>query len=259
MALRLARRTGRSDITAMPLGLDTPSTFGMVFFVLGPAGSAPVPGFAMPGFMHNKGCYIGSLANLCRWLGEKAEALGVEIYPGFPAADLIEEDGVIKGVVTGDMGVARDGAHKDMYQPGMELRAKYVLLGEGARGSLTKKAIARFGLAEDREPQKYGLGMKELWRVKPEHHRKGFAQHSFGWPLDNSTGGGSFLYHFGDNLVSVGFVVHLNYKNPHLFPFGEFQRFKTHPQIAPIFEGAERLFPSRPLQIQETSQVRREQ
>ena len=211
------------------------------FFVLGPAGSITAPGFAMPSFMHNKGCYTGSLATLCRWLGEKAEALGVEIYPGFAVADLVEEGGVIKGVVTGDMGVARDGAHKDMHQPGMELRAKYVLLGEGARGSLSKKAIARFGLDEGCEPQKYGIGMKELWRVKPERHRKGFAQHSFGWPLDNSTGGGSFLYHFGDDLVSVGFVVHLNYKNPHLFPFGEFQRFKTHPQIAPIFDGAERL------------------
>ncbi|MEO1040046.1 MAG: electron transfer flavoprotein-ubiquinone oxidoreductase [Pseudomonadota bacterium] len=211
------------------------------FLIMGPGGSIAVPGFGMPGFMHNHGCYIGSLGTLCRWLAEKAEAMGVEIYPGFPAAELIEEDGVIKGVVTGDMGVARDGSHKDMYQPGMELRGKYVLLAEGARGSLSKKAIARFGLDEGREPQKYGIGMKELWRVKPEHHKKGLAQHSFGWPLDNSTGGGAFMYHFGDNLVSIGFVVHLNYKNPHLFPFGEFQRYKTHPEIAPIFEGAERL------------------
>ena len=211
------------------------------FVALGESGSATFPGFAMPGFMHNHGCYIGSLGNLCRWLAEKAEAMGVEIYPGFPAASLIEEDGVIKGVITGDMGVARDGAKKDMYQPGMELRAKYTLFAEGARGSLSKQLIRRFNLDEGREPQKYGIGMKELWRVKPENHKKGLAQHTMGWPLDLNTGGGSFMYHFGDNLVAVGFVVHLNYKNPNLFPFGEFQRFKTHPDIAPIFEGAERL------------------
>lgn len=211
------------------------------FYVLGEAASASLPGIALPPFMHNHHCYVGSLANVCRWLGEKAEAMGVEIYPGFPAAEYIYEDGVIKGVITGDMGVAKDGAHKDMYQPGMELRAKYTLIGEGARGSLSKKLITEFGLDEGREPQKYGIGMKELWRVKPENFKKGRVQHTMGWPLDNDTGGGSFLYHFGDNLVSVGFVVHLNYKNPNLFPFGEFQKFKTHPDIAPIFEGAERL------------------
>jgi len=211
------------------------------FVALGEAGSATLPGFGMPSFMHNKGCYVGSLANLCRWLGDKAEAMGVEIYPGFPAADYIVEDGVVKGVVTGDLGVARDGSHKDMYQPGMELRGKYTLIAEGARGSLSKKLIREFDLGKDREPQKYGLGMKELWRVKPEKFKKGLTQHTMGWPLDNETGGGSWMYHFGDNLVSVGFVVHLNYKNPNLFPFGEFQKFKTHPDIAEIFEGAERL------------------
>jgi electron-transferring-flavoprotein dehydrogenase len=212
-----------------------------VFTLLGEAGAASLPGFMMPGFMHNKGCYVGSLGNLCRWLGAKAEAMGVEIYPGFPAADFIEEDGAVRGVVTGDMGVARDGSPKDMFQPGMELRGKYTLIAEGARGNLSKRLIRHFNLDEEREPQKYGLGMKELWRVKPENFRKGRVSHTMGWPLDNQTGGGSFLYHFGDNLVAVGFVVHLNYKNPHLFPFGEFQRFKTHPDIAPIFEGAERL------------------
>jgi len=211
------------------------------FIMLGEAGSASLPGFAMPGFMHNHGCYVGSLANLCRWLADKAEALGVEVYPGFPAAELIDEDGAIRGVITGDMGVGRDGSKKDGYQPGMELRAKYTLIGEGARGNLSKTLIRQYGLDEGREPQKFGLGMKELWRVKPENFRKGRVQHTMGWPLDNSTGGGSFLYHFGDNLVAVGFVVHLNYKNPHLFPFGEFQRFKTHPDIAPVLEGAERL------------------
>jgi electron-transferring-flavoprotein dehydrogenase len=211
------------------------------FLMLGEGGSARFPNFAMPGFMHNHGCYVGSLANLCRWLGARAEALGVEVYPGFPAADFIEEDGVVKGVVTGDMGVAKDGSHKDGFQPGMELRAKYTLIAEGVRGSVAKKLIRRYELDKTSEPQKFGLGMKELWRVKPEKHKPGLVQHTMGWPLDNKTGGGSFLYHFGDNLVSVGFVVHLNYKNPHLFPFGEFQRFKTHPEIAEMFEGAERL------------------
>ena len=211
------------------------------FIALGEAGSAELPTFAMPKFMHNHHCYVGSLAELCRWLAQKAEALGVEIYPGFPAAEYIFEDGAVRGVITGDMGVARDGSQKDMHQPGMELRAKYTLIGEGARGSLSKKLLEQFGLEEGREPQKFGIGMKELWRIKPEHFRKGLVQHTMGWPLDLETGGGSFLYHFGDNLVSVGFVVHLNYKNPNLFPFGEFQKFKTHPDIAPIFEGAERL------------------
>jgi len=211
------------------------------FLLLGEGGSITLPNFAMPSFMHNHGCYVGSLANLCRWLGARAEALGVEIYPGFPAAAFIEEDGVVKGVVTGDMGVGRDGSQKAGFQPGMELRAKYTLIAEGVRGSVAKQLIRRFDLDQDSEPQKFGIGMKELWRVKPEHHKPGLVQHTMGWPLDGSTGGGSFLYHFGDNLVAVGFVVHLNYKNPHLFPFGEFQRFKTHLEIAPTFEGAERL------------------
>lgn len=211
------------------------------FYFLGENARLPLPAFGLPPFMHNHGCYIGSLGNLCRWLGEKAEAMGIEIYPGFAAADYILEDGVIKGVVTGDMGVRRDGSHGDLYQPGMELRAKYTLVGEGVRGSLSKQLIKEFNLDEGREPQKFGIGMKELWQIKPENFTKGKVMHSFGWPLDDETGGGSFLYMFGDNLVSVGFVVHLNYSNPHLFPFGEFQKFKTHPDIAPIFEGAERI------------------
>jgi electron-transferring-flavoprotein dehydrogenase len=212
-----------------------------VFKVMGPGGSINLPNFAFPPLMSNHGCYIVSLGNVCRWLGEQAEALGVEIYPGFPAADFVEEGGVVKGVVTGDFGVARDGGQKDGYQPGMELRGKYVLIGEGVRGSLAKKLIAKYELDKDCEPQKFGIGLKELWRVKPENHKPGRVQHSFGWPLDNSTGGGSFLYHFGDGLVSVGFVLHLNYKNPHISPFEEFQRFKTHPEIADIFQGGERL------------------
>lgn len=212
-----------------------------IFEVLGEAGSASLPTFLFPPLMSNHGCYIASLGNVCRWLGEQAEALGVEIYPGFPAADIVEEDGVIKGVVTGDFGLARDGGHKDGYQPGMELRGKYTLIAEGVRGSLAKKLIDRYDLAAGKEPQKYGIGLKELWRVKPENHRPGMVKHTMGWPLDNSTGGGSFMYHWGDNLVSIGFVVHLNYKNPFISPFEEFQRMKTHPVIAPVFEGAERL------------------
>lgn len=212
------------------------------FLVLGPAGSVRLPNFAMPPLMNNHGNYIVSLGNVCKWLAEKAEALGVEIYPGFAAAELIfNESNAVTGVITGDMGVERDGSHGPNYQPGMALLGKYVLIGEGARGSLAKQLIAHFGLAEGREPQKYGIGLKELWEVQPEKHRKGLVQHSFGWPLDGSTGGGSFLYHFDDNLVAVGFVVHLNYKNPYLAPFEEFQRFKTHPAIRDVFEGGTRL------------------
>ena len=220
--------------------LDNPVTED-VFTVLGEAGSISLPTFMFPPLMDNHGCYIVSLSNVCRWLGEQAEALGVEIYPGFPAADLVEEGGVIKGVVTGDFGVARDGSAKDGHQPGMELRAKYTLIGEGVRGSLAKKIIDRYSLDEGREPQKFGIGLKELWRVKPENHKPGRVQHTMGWPLDNSTGGGSFLYHWGDNLVSIGYVVHLNYKNPYISPFEEFQRLKTHPDISAVLEGGERI------------------
>ncbi|MCW5724867.1 MAG: electron transfer flavoprotein-ubiquinone oxidoreductase [Maricaulaceae bacterium] len=211
------------------------------FLSLTATGAFRFPNLMFPPLMNNHGCYIASLGNVCKWLAEQAEALGVEVYPGFPAADLIEEDGVIRGVITGDMGVGRDGKPRDGFQPGMELRGQYVLIAEGARGSLAKKLIDHFGLSEGREPQKFGLGLKELWRVKPENHKSGLVQHTMGWPLDAKTGGGSFLYHWGDNLVSVGFVVHLNYKNPYLSPFGEFQRFKTHPKIRGVFEGAERL------------------
>ena len=212
------------------------------FLVLGPAGALRFPTFLMPPLMSNHGNYIVSLGNVCKWLAGKAEALGVEIYPGFAAADVIyNEAGAVTGVVTGDMGVERDGSHGPNYQPGMALMGKYVLIGEGARGSLAKQLIARFTLAEGREPQKFGIGLKELWQVKPENHKPGLVQHSFGWPLDSGTGGGSFLYHLEDNHVAVGFVVHLNYKNPYLSPFEEFQRFKTHPAIRGTFEGGKRL------------------
>ncbi len=212
------------------------------FYYLGPGGGVRLPNFAMPPLMNNHGAYIVSLGNVCRWLAEKAEALGVEVYPGFAAAELlINDDGVVYGVATGDMGVGRDGAPTANYTPGMELHGKYVLLGEGVRGSLSKQAIDRFNLAQESDHQKYGLGLKELWEVKPENHHPGRVEHAFGWPLDNTTGGGSFLYHLDDNQVAVGFVVHLNYTNPHLSPFEEFQRFKTHPMVAPTFEGARRL------------------
>ncbi|WP_163271702.1 electron transfer flavoprotein-ubiquinone oxidoreductase [Chelativorans alearense] len=212
------------------------------FLLLGPAGSMRLPNLLMPPLMNNHGNYIVSLGNVCKWLAEKAEALGVEIYPGFAAAEVLyNEEGAVVGVATGDMGVERDGTHGPGYQPGMELLGKYVLIGEGARGSLAKELIAKYKLSEGREPQKFGIGLKELWEVKPENHKPGLVQHSFGWPLDARTGGGSFLYHFDDNLVAVGFVVHLNYKNPYLSPFEEFQRFKTHPAVRGTFEGGKRL------------------
>ncbi len=212
------------------------------FLVLGPAGSVRLPNILMPPLMNNHGNYIVSLGNVCRWLAGHAEALGVEIYPGFAAAEVLYDDaGSVIGVVTGDMGVERDGSHGPNYAPGMALLGKYVLIGEGVRGSLAKQLIAKYELGEGREPQKFGIGLKELWQVAPENHRPGLVQHSFGWPLGGATGGGSFLYHLEDNQVAVGFVVHLNYKNPYLAPFEEFQRFKTHPAIRGTFEGAKRL------------------
>jgi electron-transferring-flavoprotein dehydrogenase len=211
------------------------------FLVLTQAGSWRLPNFMMPPLMNNHGNYIVSLGNVCRWLGKKAEELGVEIYPGFAAADLAWKDGKAAGVITGDMGVERDGSHGPGYTPGMALLGKYVLIAEGARGSLAKQLIAKFKLDEGRDPGKYGIGLKELWQVKPENHKAGLVQHSFGWPLDGSTGGGSFLYHLEDNQVAVGFVVHLNYKNPYLSPFEEFQRFKTHPAIRGTFQGGKRI------------------
>jgi electron-transferring-flavoprotein dehydrogenase len=212
------------------------------FLLLGPAGSVRIPNILMPPLMNNHGNYAVSLGNVCRWLAGHAEGLGVEIYPGFAAADLIYNDeGAVTGVVTGDMGVERDGSHGPAYAPGMALMGKYVLIGEGVRGSLAKKLIEKFDLAKDSQPQKFGIGLKELWQVAPEKHKPGLVQHSFGWPLKSNTGGGSFLYHLEDNQVAVGFVVHLNYKNPYLSPFEEFQRFKTHPAIADTFEGAKRV------------------
>lgn len=212
------------------------------FLLLGPAGSVRLPNFAMPKLMNNHGNYIVSLGNVARWLGTHAENLGVEIYPGFAAAEVLyNEAGAVIGVATGDMGVERNGEPGPNYTRGMELLGKYVLFAEGARGSLSKQVIAKYKLDEGREPAKFGIGLKELWQVDPSKSKPGLVQHSFGWPLDMKTGGGSFLYHLEDNLVAVGFVVHLNYKNPYLSPFEEFQRYKTHPSIHPTFEGAKRI------------------
>jgi electron-transferring-flavoprotein dehydrogenase len=212
------------------------------FYWLGPSGALRVPNFLMPPLMSNHGAFIVSLGNVCRWLATKAEGLGVEIYPGFAAAEvLFGARGEVVGVATGDMGIGRKGEHKDSFTRGMELRAKYTLFAEGARGSLSKQLIARFELAKDREPQKFGIGLKELWKVAPEQHRPGLVQHTSGWPLGDKTGGGSFVYHLEDQQVVVGFVVHLNYKNPYIAPFEEFQRFKQHPLLRPTFEGGKRI------------------
>jgi len=201
-----------------------------------------IPPFMLPPLMHNDGNYIGSLGDLCRWLARQAEALGVEIYPGFAATELLHgDDGAVLGVATGDVGIAKDGSHKADYQPGMELRARYTLFAEGCRGSLSQALMRRFALRESVDPQKYGIGIKELWEVAPAQHRPGLVIHSLGYPLADDTGGGSFVYHFGENLVAVGFVVHLDYANPHLSPYDEFQRFKLHPSIRPTFDGGKRI------------------
>lgn len=194
-----------------------------------------------PPQMKNHGNYIISLGNLCRWLVQQAEALGVQIFPGFPAADLIIEDGVVRGVKTGAFGVARDGHHKPEYQAPMELRAKVTLFAEGCRGSLSQRLMAQFGLCEGAGPQTYGIGIKELWQVEPAKHRPGAVEHTIGWPMDNATYGGSFIYHLEDHQVMVGYVVGLDYRNPYLDPFKEFQRFKEHPAIRPLFEGGKRI------------------
>ena len=221
--------------------LDTPVSEDR-FYYLSETGGLPLPSMLMPPLMSNHGCYIGSLGSLCRWLGEQAEGLGVEIYPGIAVIEaIIGPDGEVQGVITGDMGVARDGTHKDSYTPGIALLGKYTLLAEGARGSLSKQLIKRFSLDAESGPQKFGIGLKELWEIPKEKHRPGLVQHTMGWPLNDATGGGSFLYHLGENLVSVGFVVHLDYANPYLNPYKEFQRAKTHPRITTHLHGGRRI------------------
>ena len=212
------------------------------FYFLGPTLGVRLPNFLMPPLMNNRGNFIVSLGSVCRWLAAKAEAAGVEIYPGFAAAEVLYgAAGEVTGIATGDMGIGRDGNPKASFTRGMELRAKYTLFAEGARGHLTKALIARYGLDRDCAPPKYGLGIKELWQVAPDRHKGGLVQHTLGWPLDNRTGGGSFLYHYGPDLVSVGFVVHLDYENPYLSPFEEFQRFKTHRLVRDTFAGGKRI------------------
>ncbi|WP_037515516.1 electron transfer flavoprotein-ubiquinone oxidoreductase [Sphingopyxis sp. LC81] len=211
-------------------------------WVLTKAKKFALPEFISPGFMHNKGTYTGSLGNLCRWLAEQAEGLGVEIFPGFPAAEILyNEDGSVKGVATGDMGVARDGSHKGDYAPGLELHAKYTFFAEGVRGHLTKMIKPQFALDADCEPQVYGLGVKELWDIKPENHAEGRVIHTQGWPLDENANGGGFLYHQANGQVALGFVTWLNYRNPHISPFQEMQKWKTHPEIAKILKGGKRV------------------
>lgn len=212
------------------------------FFILSEDGGWQVPNALLPGCFHNEGNYVISLGNVCRWLGQQAEALGVEIYPGFAGAEvLFNEDGSVKGVATGDMGLLKDGTQGPAYQPGMELHAKYTLFAEGCRGHLGKQMMAKFNLGQDADPQVYGIGIKELWEIKPEKHQLGLVVHTGGWPMNNDTYGGGFLYHMEDNLVSVGFVVGLGYDNPHLSPFEEMQRFKTHPKIREFLEGGKRV------------------
>ncbi|WP_137939289.1 electron transfer flavoprotein-ubiquinone oxidoreductase [Chitinivorax sp. B] len=221
--------------------LNTPVTEDHFLF-LTEDGAKRFPERLMPPLLNNHGNYIVSLGNVCRWLAEQAEGLGVEIYPGFAAAEVLyHEDGSVKGVATGDMGIGRDGQPKAEYAPGMELHAKYTMIAEGVRGSLAKEIQARFNLRDGVEPQKFGIGFKELWEIDPAKHQAGLVMHSQGWPLDKDTGGGSFLYHLENNQVAVGFVVHLNYQNPHLSPYDEFQRFKTHPSIRHFFEGGKRI------------------
>jgi len=212
------------------------------FLFLTRSGSLRVPGFLLPECFRNHGNYVVSLGNVCRWLGKQAESLGVEIYPGFAAAEVLyDEKGAVKGVATGDMGVGRDGKPTDQYQPGIELHGKYTFFAEGCRGHLGRQLMERYRLNADSDPQVYGIGLKELWEIEPKRHRAGLVIHSAGWPLDADTYGGSFLYHMEDNLVSVGFVVGLAYANPYLDPYEEFQRYKTHPDIRGFLEGGKRI------------------
>ena len=209
------------------------------FLLLGKSGATKLP---TPPQMNNHGNYIVSLGNVCRWLAEQAEAMGVEIYPGFAAAEVLyAEDGRVRGVATGDMGIGKDGEPTANHQPGFELHAKQTIFAEGCRGSLTKTLFEKFDLRDDADVQTYGIGIKELWEVKPENHKPGHVTHTIGWPMDGGTYGGSFLYHLEDSQVAVGFVIGLDYSNPHLSPFDEFQRFKTHPKIRPTFEGGRRV------------------
>jgi len=221
--------------------LNAPVTDEKFMFLTG-KGSMSMPIPLLPQEMHNHGNYVVSMGNVCRWMAEQAEEMGVEIYPGFAAAEvLFDEHDRVAGVATNDMGVAADGSAKDGYMPGIELRAKYTMFAEGCRGSLSEQLIDKFGLRESADPQTYGIGIKELWEVPDENHQQGLVVHTAGWPMDNKTWGGSFIYHLEDNQVYVGYVIGLDYENPHLSPFDEFQRFKTHPAVRPMLEGGKRV------------------
>ena len=212
------------------------------FYVLGPAGQMRIPNWPMPPLMNNHGNYIVSMANVCRWLGQQAEELGVEIFPGMACSELVYGDnGEVRGVVAGEFGRQADGTPGPNYEPGMVLAGKYVFLGEGVRGSLSKEVIAKYDLSAGKCPQKFGLGMKEIWEIDPKKHKLGTVTHTMGWPLGSNAGGGSFIYHIEGNQVYVGFVVHLNYQNPHLYPYMEFQRFKHHPMVAELLKGGKRV------------------
>jgi electron-transferring-flavoprotein dehydrogenase len=210
--------------------------------MLGEAGQIRIPNFPMPPLMNNHGNYIVSMGNVCRWMAEQAEELGVEIFPGMACSELVYGDnGEVKGVVAGVFGLEADGSIGENTEPGMELHGRYVFLSEGVRGSLAKEVIEKYDLSAGKEPQKFGLGMKEIWEIDPNKHREGSVTHTMGWPLNGNAGGGSFIYHLENNQVYVGFVVHLNYKNPHLYPYMEFQRFKHHPMVAELLKGGKRV------------------
>ena len=212
------------------------------FFLLGPAGQVKIPNIFLPPLMNNHGNYIVSMGNVCRWLAEKAESLGVDIFPGMACSDLVfGKKGEVTGVIAGEFGRDKEGKETDAYEPGMEVLGKYVLLGEGVRGSLTKILIKKYKLDSQSQPQKYGLGMKEIWEIDPKHHKEGKVIHSMGWPLDSNAGGGSFCYHAEGNQIYLGFVVHLNYENPYVFPYMEFQKFKHHPMIEKMLKGGKRV------------------
>jgi electron-transferring-flavoprotein dehydrogenase len=212
------------------------------FYMLGEAGALRIPNFPMPPLMSNHGNYIVSMGNVCRWMAEQAEELGVEIFPGMSCSELVYGDnGEVKGVVAGVFGLEADGTYGPNTEPGMELHGKYVFLSEGVRGSLSKQVIAKYELDKGKEPQKYGLGMKEIWEIDPAKHKEGSVTHTMGWPLEKKAGGGSFIYHLDNNQVYVGFVVHLGYKNPHVFPYMEFQQFKHHPMVAELLKGGKRI------------------
>ena len=222
--------------------LNTPVIGDDIYLFNGEDSGIKLPGFAVPKTMHNEDNYIVSMGNVCRWLAEQAEQLGVEIFPGFPAQDVIyNEDGSVGGIITGDMGLDVNGEPKDSFEPGMELRAKYTVFAEGCRGHLGKELIAKFNLDADKSPQHYGIGFKEIWDIDPELHQEGLVVHSAGWPLDKDTNGGGYLYHAENNQVFVGLIVDLNYSNPHLSPFDEFQRYKHHPKISQYLTGGKRV------------------